>query len=121
MTAGDLEVVQMRAAALFVHDTRLIAARNAPDPTDPASRFFPARTAVGNLRRTCFDLPADLAALERLAADAPHALGEHGLAGRSAQAPGGAVRRRLAYDVTCRLQTCATTPMIDAVSQHGVQ
>ena len=73
MTAGDLQLAQMQAVALFVHDEhgRLLRI-NEPDPTDPAPRFFLARTAAGNLWRTRFDLPPDLAAaLERLAADEP--------------------------------------------------
>ena len=73
MTPSDLELAQMQADALFVHDARGRLLRvNEPDPTDPAPRFFLARTAAGNLWRTRFDLPADLAAaLERLAADEP--------------------------------------------------
>src|SRR5690348_15178476 len=73
MTPSDLELAQMQAAALFVHDDRGRLLRiNEPDPTDPAPRFFLARTVAGNLWRVRCDLPADLAAaLERLAADEP--------------------------------------------------
>jgi RimJ/RimL family protein N-acetyltransferase len=73
MTVSDLELAQMQAVALFVHDERGRLLRvNEPDPNDPAPRFFLARTAAGNLWRTRFDLPPDLAtALERLAADEP--------------------------------------------------
>ena len=69
----DLELAQMQAEALFVHDAsgRLLRI-NESNPDGPAPRFFLARTAAGNLWRTRYDLPADLAAeLERLAADEP--------------------------------------------------
>jgi hypothetical protein len=73
MTVSDLELAQMQAVALCVQDERGRLLRvNEPDPNDPAPRFFLARTAAGNLWRTRFDLPPDLAtALERLAADEP--------------------------------------------------
>jgi hypothetical protein len=61
----------MQVEALFVHDAngRLLRI-NEPDPTNPAPRFFLARTAAGNLWRTRCDLPPDLTAeLNRLAAD----------------------------------------------------
>src|SRR5947207_8817528 len=73
MTSSDLELAEMQAVALLVHDARGRLLRiNEPDPAEPAPRFFLARTAAGNLWRTRYDLPADLAtALERLAADEP--------------------------------------------------
>jgi hypothetical protein len=70
---SDLDFALMQAEALFVHDPdgRLLRI-NEPDPEGPAPRFFLARTAAGNIWRTRYDLPADLAAgLERLAADEP--------------------------------------------------
>lgn len=73
MTFSDLALAQMQADALFVHDEhgRLLRLNEA-DPEGPAPRFFLSRTAGGNLWRTRFDLPADLAAaLERMAADEP--------------------------------------------------
>jgi len=68
-----LELARMQAVALFVHDERGRLLRvNEPDPTETAPRFFLARTADGNLWRTRYDLPEDLATrLERLAADEP--------------------------------------------------
>ncbi|MDQ2809702.1 MAG: GNAT family N-acetyltransferase [Chloroflexota bacterium] len=73
MNHNPLELAQMQAAALYVHDAngRLLRV-NEPDPDDPAPRFFLARTPSGNLWRTRYDLPPDLTAqLERLAADEP--------------------------------------------------
>ena len=73
MTYNDLELMQMQAEALFVHDTngRLLRI-NEPDPTDPAPHFFLGRTASGNLWRTRYDLPVEIAAeIEGLAAREP--------------------------------------------------
>ena len=70
---SDFELIQMQTAALFVHDAdgKLLCI-NEPEPTSPAPRFFLGRTAAGNLWRTRFDLPEELAAeLEQLAADEP--------------------------------------------------
>jgi RimJ/RimL family protein N-acetyltransferase len=70
---SDLDLALMQVEALYVHDAvgRLLRI-NEPDPDGPATRFFLARTAAGNIWRTRYDLPADLAAgLERLAADEP--------------------------------------------------
>src|SRR5579859_7317766 len=84
---GELELAQMQAVALFVHDDRGRLLRvNEPDPAEPAPRFFLARTAAGNLWRTRADLPADLAAaLERLAADEPIGRDLHEPAGHAAE------------------------------------
>jgi RimJ/RimL family protein N-acetyltransferase len=73
MVPDDFELAQMQAVALFVHDERGRLLRiNESDPTEPAPRFFLSRTASGNLWRTRYDLPADLAgALEQLAAGEP--------------------------------------------------
>lgn len=63
----------MQVDVLYLHDAsgRLLRV-NEPDPENPAPRFFLARTAAGNLWRTRYDLPAELAAeLERLARDEP--------------------------------------------------
>ncbi|MFL5731582.1 MAG: GNAT family N-acetyltransferase [Chloroflexia bacterium] len=73
MTTNNLNLARMQAAALFVHDEgeRLLCV-NEPDPSEPAPRFFLARTSAGNLWRTRCDLPAGLATeLERLAAGEP--------------------------------------------------
>lgn len=68
-----LELAQMQAIALFVHDERGRLLRvNEPAPAEPAPRFFLARTAEGNLWRTRYDLPEDLASeLGRLVASEP--------------------------------------------------
>jgi len=73
MIPGDFELAQMQAVALFVHDERARLLRiNEPDPAEPPPRFFLSRTAKGNLWRTRFDLPGDLAgALVQLAAGEP--------------------------------------------------
>jgi RimJ/RimL family protein N-acetyltransferase len=73
MNYSDLELAQMQADALFVHDARGKLLRvNEPDPENPAPRFFLTHTRAGNLWRTRYDLPADLAAaLEGLAATEP--------------------------------------------------
>lgn len=70
---SNLDLIQMQVNALFVHNANSRLLRiNEPDPTEPAPRFFLARTAVGNLWRTRHDLPAELAAaLEQLAAAEP--------------------------------------------------
>jgi RimJ/RimL family protein N-acetyltransferase len=73
MIDTDLDLMRLQAEALFVHDAngRLVCI-NEPDPTNPAPRFFLARTKVGHLWRARFDLPLDLAAeLDRLAAAEP--------------------------------------------------
>lgn len=67
------QLPQLHLEALFVHDAsgRLLRI-NEPDPADPAPRFFLMRTQVGNLWRTRYDLPPELAArLEQLAAQEP--------------------------------------------------
>jgi hypothetical protein len=73
MNYSHLELARMHANALYVHDAnnRLLRV-NEPDPDGPAPRFFMVRTTSGNLWRTRYDLPADLATeLERVAADEP--------------------------------------------------
>ena len=73
MIYSDLELANLQAQALFVHDAdgRLLRI-NEPEPTDPAPRFFLTRTASGNLWRVRYDLPADLVTeLERLADSEP--------------------------------------------------
>jgi len=68
-----LELMHLQAAALYSHDAegRLLRV-NEPDPNQPAPRFFLARSAHGNLWRTRYDLPPELAAeLARLAASEP--------------------------------------------------
>ena len=73
MNYSHLELAQMQAGALYVHDAnnRLLRV-NEPDPDGPAPRFFMVRTMSGNLWRTRYDLPADLTTeLESLAADEP--------------------------------------------------
>jgi RimJ/RimL family protein N-acetyltransferase len=70
---SDLELIQMQAQALFVHDKngRLLRINERNNP-DPAARFLLSRSKSGNLWRTRYDLPADLTAeLERLAAAEP--------------------------------------------------
>jgi hypothetical protein len=73
MIPDDIELARLQAAALFVHDERGRLLRiNESDPAEPAPRLFLSRTSEGNLWRTRYDLPTDLAiALERLAADEP--------------------------------------------------
>jgi len=73
MNYSDIELIQMQADALYVHDaSRRLVRINEPAPDEPAPRIFLTRSGVGNLWRTRFDLPADLAAaLERLAANEP--------------------------------------------------
>jgi RimJ/RimL family protein N-acetyltransferase len=69
----DLDLSQLQAEALFVHDAdgRLLRI-NEPEPTNPPPRFFLTRTAQGNLWRVRHDLPADLAAeLARLVESEP--------------------------------------------------
>ena len=73
MNPHPLELAQMQAVALYVHDGegRLLRV-NEPDSDETAPRLFLARTAAGSLWRTRYDLPADLVTqLERLAADEP--------------------------------------------------
>lgn len=73
MPDTDLELLDLQAEALFVHDAagRLLRV-NEPNPTDPAPYFFLGRSRDGNLWRTRSDLPAALAAeLARLAAAEP--------------------------------------------------
>lgn len=73
MNYSYLELARMHAGALYVHDgnNRLLRV-NEPDPDGPAPRFFMVRTTAGNLWRTRYDLPANLATeIERLAADEP--------------------------------------------------
>ncbi len=72
MPYTDLELAQMQAEALFVHDAdgRMLRVNEPePEPLVPAPYFFFSRTANGNLWRTRYDLPSHLAnALARLAA-----------------------------------------------------
>jgi GNAT acetyltransferase len=73
MIYSDLELIQMQAQALFVHDKngRLLRI-NERNNLNPAARFFLSRSKSGNLWRTRFDLSPDLSAeLERLAAAEP--------------------------------------------------
>lgn len=70
---NDLELMQLQCEALFLQDAggKLLGI-NEPDPTSSAPQFFLARTAGGNLWRTRYDLPPELAAeLERLASTEP--------------------------------------------------
>jgi RimJ/RimL family protein N-acetyltransferase len=72
----DLELLQIQADALYIHDENKKLLRiNESDPADsdnPAPRFFLARSLLGNIWRVRYDLPDDLAAeLERLAASEP--------------------------------------------------
>jgi len=76
MTYTDLELLEIQADALYVHDAdkKLLRINESdPDDTDdPAPRFFLGRSLLGNLWRVRHDLPNDLAAeLERLAAAEP--------------------------------------------------
>jgi RimJ/RimL family protein N-acetyltransferase len=76
MTYTDLELLEIQAAALYIHDDNKKLLRineSDPDDTDdPAPRFFLARSLAGNIWRVRHDLPDDLAAeLERLAAAEP--------------------------------------------------
>jgi RimJ/RimL family protein N-acetyltransferase len=75
MHFNELELAQLQAEALFVHDAnrRLLRVNEPePEPPVPAPRFFLSRTAAGNLWRTRYDVPDALAAeLERLAVDEP--------------------------------------------------
>lgn len=71
----ELELAQLQAEALFVHDAdgRMVRV-NEPEPEPPvaAPRFFFSRTAARNLWRTRYDMPDALAAeLGRLAVDEP--------------------------------------------------
>jgi RimJ/RimL family protein N-acetyltransferase len=70
---SDLDLMQMQAEALFVHDANGKLLRiNEPDPTSPAPHFFLGRTAAGNLWRTHNNLPVEIAAeFERLAPQEP--------------------------------------------------
>ena len=79
MDSSDLELADMRAEVLYIHDTNHRLLRiNEPDPEEPTPRFFLARTRAGNLWRTRYDLPDDLRAqLERLAAAEPIARDLH--------------------------------------------
>lgn len=69
----DLDLLRLHLDALFVHDANGKLLRiNELDPEHPAPRFFLSRSLSGNLWRTRYDLPAELAAeLERLAAAEP--------------------------------------------------
>ena len=72
LNASAYELLRLQVDALFVHDAsgRLLRI-NEPD-INPAPRFFLGRSSAGNLWRTRFDLPADLASeLERLASTEP--------------------------------------------------
>jgi RimJ/RimL family protein N-acetyltransferase len=71
MNYTSLELARMQTDALFVHDANNRMVRvNEPDPESPAPRFFLVRTTSGNLWRTRYDLPEEIATeLERLAAD----------------------------------------------------
>ena len=73
MTYTDLQLAEIEAQALFVHDEEGHLLRiNEPDPEGPAPRFFLSRTSEGNLWRTRYDLPPALVdALEQLAAKEP--------------------------------------------------
>jgi len=73
MLYSPLDLAQLHAEALFVHDAKGRLLRiNEPDPTSPASRFFLIRTQDGNLWRTRHDLPPELAAeLAHFAAQEP--------------------------------------------------
>ncbi len=73
MIYSDLDLLQMQAEALFVHDANWRLLRiNEPDPTSPAPHFFLGRTAAGNIWRTRYDLPVELATeFERLASHEP--------------------------------------------------
>lgn len=73
MERSSLELAVLQAEVLYVHDASGKLLRiNESDPDGPAPRFFLARTASGNLWRTRYDLPADLAArLEELASNEP--------------------------------------------------
>ena len=63
MNYSHLELARMHIDALYVHDANNRLLRiNEPDPDGPAPRFFMFRTTAGNLWRTRYDLPADLAA-----------------------------------------------------------
>ncbi len=60
MPYTDLELAQMQAEALFVHDAdgRMLRVNEPePEPLVPAPYFFFSRTANGNLWRTRYDLP----------------------------------------------------------------
>lgn len=73
MNQSDLDLLQMQADALYVHDAdqRLLRI-NESDSDDPAPRFFLARSVSGNIWRVRHDLPDDLAAeLMRLATAEP--------------------------------------------------
>jgi RimJ/RimL family protein N-acetyltransferase len=76
MNYTDLELLQIQADALYVHDSNKKMLRineSDPDDTDdPAPRFFLARSLAGNIWRVRHDLPDELASeLERLAAAEP--------------------------------------------------
>jgi RimJ/RimL family protein N-acetyltransferase len=73
MNYSYFELARVHANALYVHDTNNRLLRiNEPDPDEPAPRFFMVRTPSGNIWRTRYDLPSELAAeLERLAAGEP--------------------------------------------------
>ncbi len=64
MIYSDLDLMQMQTEALFVHDANgklLRINEPEPEPLSPPPHFFLGRTAAGNLWRTRFDLPDDLA------------------------------------------------------------
>jgi RimJ/RimL family protein N-acetyltransferase len=76
MTYTKLELLEIQADALYIHDDNKKLLRineSDPDDTDdPAPRFFLARSLAGNIWRVRHDLPDDLAAeLEHLAAAEP--------------------------------------------------
>lgn len=71
----ELELAQLQAEALFVHDAngRMVRVNEPePEPPVPAPRFFFSRTGMGNLWQWRYDLPNALAAeLAALAVDEP--------------------------------------------------
>jgi RimJ/RimL family protein N-acetyltransferase len=70
---NHLELALVHIEALYVHDGggRLVRI-NEPDPEHPAPRFYMFRTTSGNLWRTRYDLPDQLAAkLAYLASSEP--------------------------------------------------
>jgi RimJ/RimL family protein N-acetyltransferase len=73
MNFSDLELLQMQADVLYVHDANQKLLRiNESDADDPAPRFLLSRCVAGNIWRVRHDLPNDLAAeLARLVADEP--------------------------------------------------
>lgn len=70
--ASDLELMELQARTLFVHDDAGRLIRPNEPSNAPAPRFFLGRTAAGNIWRARCDLPDDVAAvLESLAASEP--------------------------------------------------